>query len=1439
MSIYIAQTLRTVFNRYAEHVAAVDSCQAISYRELDILSSRLASQLKMAVHPSGKIVLAIDRSVYALVGIVAAIKAGIGYIPQEWDGKDIQLFERLPAADCVFMTRSFLADKLLRKGYKVISIDAQGITASAQSMPPIDDDSLLYTIYTSGSTGVAKGVDISRANISHYVSSLAKTLEINEPLNYAYVSSLSADLGNTALFVSLLTGGTLHFIGDALRRNAAEFQRYLADEQIDVLKITPSHFSSLCSDPHAVFRLKWLILGGEALASDLVRSVFERELANSVANHYGPTETTVGVSCFTMRDITAVPESGPVPVGFPIGKTIFELVNDEGEIVTHEPLAEGQLMIGGPSVGIGYSGDLELSARKFSVLAAQSQGGRFFASGDHFLRNAEGAYIFGGRKDRQVKIRGYRVDPDAIEALIVEHCQAQAAVVFPLTVGTSAHIQLVVALVPQRVPFEYSDTHAEMSAALERLLPEYMRPRQVMLLESMPITTNGKTDLKTLKAMLELEPERNASVDYGQISIDSEIVEKVVEIWSAYLGAPPAALTSDFYTEGGDSILAIQLLSALQNESVGIQASLFYQTPTFAGLLEAVSAAATSSNAIVLEKTTKRLLSPIQHWFFEQFPEGTDHWNQSVLIDCSEPLDINAMQLAVHTILKSHPLIATRFKSNASTWEVTDCQPEIAEVFDVLNLASEAEIGGAIEEMHQQISLSLGRLLRIRIIRQNGQLDRIALVCHHLVIDGVSWRILLDDLTRLYTASLENTSRPIAIDSRLYWNWTERLGVWTNEVADDLSVLIGEDEKHDQPRLRTDFNVGPNVEESTGVFWLGFDETQTHILLRELPRKLGVTIQNLLLAAFVRSVAQVLGENLTCLRVDVESHGRQLFSEALDLSRAFGWFTALFPFTVDLLPDEPILEAVQRLQSKLTGIEHDGIGYGAYRYLGNAAPVKSVRPELCFNYLGHFGVDPAGRLGWSLSDKYPGATRAPDSNRLYGFKLTGRVVDHRLGLDFSYSRNQYSQLTVEHILTLIEKDLVTAIAEIDSSTAQIPACKLYDEVSSTGLLTYIPTALRGDISTIASDDEPVKSVLLTGATGFIGVYVLRELLSHSNAIVHCMVRGRGGESPSERLRQTVKWYFPDLEIESIASRIIVHDADIVTEHLGLAPAVYSDLAESIDVVLHLAADVRLMAPLEELRRTNVQGTSNVLEFCLASRVKQLHLLSTLSVAGVAAIQGSNVFSEDDLQCGQSFLTPYEQSKYEAEILVQKFVAAGGRACIHRTGSVSADITGTFQMNFESNRVMQSIATYALIGMVPDRDEDLLLCRVDDLARSFVRVALDRLITNGTFHLTPRSPFMHNSLAGVLRNLGLNVSLVPRDEYLEGLKRIEDQHPRLAILGRTWALRTDRGISIDASRTDDQLHALGVPIAPIDVAWFSRFLKRCGEHGYLPRTEVSF
>ena len=408
----ITRLFASIASTYPSRTAVIAGQESINYAQLDDASNRIAHLLlSEGVRLGSPVVLLVDRSIHAIIGMLGIIKSGAYYVPIEWMDTDIeQTLEKIGGS--VILTTSHISSLIGSSETKVLVIDAQYPMATKVMLDPdISESSLVYTIFTSGSSGVAKGVQITHANLLHYSLSLMKQLSIAQPLNYAFVSSFSTDLGNTCIYLSLLSGGCLHLVDQDTRRDPRRFQLYLGRNDIDVLKITPSHFTALFG--HYLYldqiSLEFLIFGGEKLRIEIVKSALECKLARTIVNHYGPTETTIGASCYVVTSIDQIPlQAKSVPIGWPIGQTDLRLLDSTGQCVSVE--GNGELFIGGPSVARGYYNNEQLTAERFIEMDLDAQGlKRYYRTGDLCYRYKNGCLEFLGRCDRQIKVRGFRV----------------------------------------------------------------------------------------------------------------------------------------------------------------------------------------------------------------------------------------------------------------------------------------------------------------------------------------------------------------------------------------------------------------------------------------------------------------------------------------------------------------------------------------------------------------------------------------------------------------------------------------------------------------------------------------------------------------------------------------------------------------------------------------------------------------------------------------------------------------------------------------------------------------------------------------------------------------------------------------------------------------------------------------------------------------------
>jgi amino acid adenylation domain-containing protein len=444
-------------------------------------------------------------------------------------------------------------------------------------------ENVAYVIYTSGSTGLPKGVAIEHRQIVNYLFSISEKLELKAGAGFAMVSSFAADLGHTAIFPGLCHGATLHIISRDEAMDAAALGEYFDRHHVDYLKIVPSHLAALlaCGEQSHVIPKQQLVLGGEASTYELVETVRRLDNQCQILNHYGPTETTVGVLTYRVepgqhRELAAI-----VPLGQPLSNVQVYILDQRMQPV---PLGvAGELYIGGRCVSRGYIKKPSLTAERFVPHPFSTEpGARLYKTGDSVRYSPDGHIQFLGRLDQQIKMRGLRIEPGEIEAAIREYPGAnEAAVIFDETGGRQRLIAYLVARPQSQISIE------ELSHHLKRRLPDYMIPSAFVLLDQMPLTSNGKLDRKALPLPESVVQDETS----GYTSPRTGVEQVIASIWATLLRRERVGVEDNFFTLGGHSLLATQVLSRVRELlQVKLPLRVLFESPTVGELARAVIA---------------------------------------------------------------------------------------------------------------------------------------------------------------------------------------------------------------------------------------------------------------------------------------------------------------------------------------------------------------------------------------------------------------------------------------------------------------------------------------------------------------------------------------------------------------------------------------------------------------------------------------------------------------------------------------------------------------------------------------------------------------------------------------------------------------------------------------------------------------------------------
>ncbi|MFL0181628.1 AMP-binding protein [Mycobacterium sp. SMC-15] len=551
----------------------------------------------------------------------------------------------------------------------------------------------------------------------------------------------------------------------------------------------------------------------------------------------------------------------------------------------------------------------------------------------------------------------------------------------------------------------------------------------------------------------------------------------------------------------------------------------------------------------------------------------------------------------------------------------------------------------------------------------------------------------------------------------------------------------------------------------------------------------GQMLEAALLSAFSDAIADARGES--SVDIEVESHGRGSGADDAAFVETVGWFTAVKWLTVAAGARAP---EVQRMVRDAALLPMDTSG---------------GRPKIGFNFLGTFRLPAEPLLGWTPANEIPGPARCAAGDPIYALRLTARVVDDRLVTDLVYRASEFPDELVDKAY----RQFATAIAALTGTPAAPVECS---SISTSGM-PLLTGAAGADVARVKVGTEPA-AVLLTGATGYLGGHILTSLIA-AGARVTCLVRTPDPKLPVAVERGSVELVVGDVTKDSLGLGI----TDIATARRGLT------------TVIHAAADVRLAAPLKELEATNVEGLRKLLKWIDDGSVVPLHQVSTLAVAGT--VDGPRrCFSEADLSIGQRFLSPYERSKFSAELLVRSWSQRGIPSFIYRMGHVAAHSrTGAFQRNAADNRIYQTLSGYIAARCAPHLPSSTIaFSHVDTVAAGLVAVALCRHAAPGVYHLESPYDIHQTEVIGWLRACGYSVELVDEAEFQRAVRRLAIDDPARAHLLTSWEGHADRNIRFDRSRTLAELARRGVRFTRPSAHWGEAAIRWAGEAGALPQ-----
>lgn len=1010
-----------------DKIAAIFGKNKLTYRELNGRANRLARVLKEKGVTADNIVgIMVERSLEMIVGILAILKAGGAYMPISPSYPQDRIYFMMEDSKAqVLLTQKCYADN-----YKfvenVIDLDDEDIyTGDDENLEESSNsNNLAYVIYTSGSTGKPKGVMIEHYSVINRLNWMQKKYPISENDVILQKTPFSFDVSVWELFWWGFNGASVCFLIPGGEKEPETIVDAIIEHKITVMHFVPSMLNLFLeyieaeNEVERVKSLKQVFASGEALNLHQVRKfnrLLYKQNGTKLSNLYGPTEATVDVSYFDCSEESDINE---VPIGRPIDNINMYIVDKNLKL---QPIGvEGELVIAGDGLARGYLNRPSLTEEKF-VVCQFAENKRVYRTGDLARWMTDGNIEFLGRKDFQVKIRGNRVELGEIEARLKEYKDIRNTVVV-LKEDKTGDKYICAYIVSDANP-----TVIELREYLMTDLPEYMIPSYFIKIKEIPLTANGKIDRKALP-----EPDTNVNTGAEFVAPRNEVEEKLVKVWNEVLGVENIGIKDSFFALGGDSIKGLQVLSRLHGNNLKLTMKDLFNYPT----IEELSTLVEVVTREVYQGTVEGYINatPIQRWFFENELIGESHFNQSLMVFKKDGFDFSAVEKAFVKLVEHHDALRIICKKEKGQVEQYN-----RGIVDRTFLSKEVDLNGKdnyrelIEEEANRVQAGIdiwnGPLVSICLFK-TSEGDHLLIAIHHLVVDAVSWRIILEDLAKAYDQAVKGQEILFDRKTDSYKYWAERISEYSNSknLLSEIDFWARIENVDDIRPLPKDNEVNERKYKNSNIIQLILDEEETTNLLKNINRAYNTEVNDILITALGLAVKEWTG--MEKVAVNIEGHGREEIIDDININRTVGWFTSLYPLILDMQESDNLSYLIRYIKDTIRSIPKKGVGYGIIKYLTekeNKATLKfKLEPEISFNYFGELS-DVAVSEQFNVSHLSAGNSVGADFKRKHAIDVNCFMSDGKFFVEFTYNSDEYRKDTILDMVGYYKKVISTII----------------------------------------------------------------------------------------------------------------------------------------------------------------------------------------------------------------------------------------------------------------------------------------------------------------------------------------------------------------------------------------------------------------------------
>ncbi|MDQ0858860.1 amino acid adenylation domain-containing protein [Bacillus sp. V2I10] len=998
---------KTIYQLFEEQVARTPDKVALSleneeltYRELNEKSNQLARYLLKKNVKKGTIVgISTKHSLETIIGILGVVKAGAAYLPLDPDYPSERINYMLEDSGISMLLTNFdTSNRWNISPHKVEVVQLHSANlymGKSYNLKALSDPSdLAYIIYTSGSTGTPKGTMIEHQGLVNYTC-WAKNVYVGSSQDevFPFYSSLAFDLTVTSIFTPLISGNRIVIY--PADENEHVLYKIFREAKVSIIKLTPSHLSLLQDVESGVSSIKKFIVGGEDLTVSLAKSIqnrFGKDI--KIFNEYGPTETVVG--CMIHQFDIEKDIGTSVPIGMPAQNTKIYLLDSD---LRHVPMgAVGEIYISGDGVTRGYLNKLDLTRDRF-IPNPFSSGERMYRSGDLARFIDESKIEFLGRADNQIKVRGFRIELGEIERNLLNHPSIRDAVVVDREDHDGNYL-CAYYIEKKEV------TDSELFRFLKKFLPAFMIPSHFIPLKEIPLTINAKVDRDALPK----------PVIAKRQAAEAAIEEDLVCIIRQVLHVDKVRMRDNFYHLGGDSIKAIQIASRLSEKGLKIKTKDILSNPVIEDM------------ALHLETTGKKWHGsnqpcvgsiqslPSASWFFSQNLDNIHHYTQSVLLKVKDDINMQMLEFALQILVCHHD--SFRLNYMIQTEKLYYNEKHLDHKFELKffdlscysvqdQIDHIAKIG---EMLKSSFNIENDILLKACIFDLGNQGKRFLMAAHHLAVDGISWRIIFEDMNRLYSQMENKEIALLPPKDNSVQDWGIEL--------EKLSEKIPDKEKRYwnhvyQSREETflDFDLGPDRMEFCETLDQKLTAEETAQLFQKANEAYRTKADELMIIALSMVMSDYIKKNEVI--IEVEGHGREDLSDEIDVSRTVGWFTSLYPILMKV-ENTDISQQIKQLKDQLRSIPSKGLSHGVLKYISDELRFDNQK-YVRFNYLGDFNASFSNGI-FEFAEEYSGRDNCNANVMDCLVDIVAYTVDKKLNISITYSRNKFKRETISEFV---------------------------------------------------------------------------------------------------------------------------------------------------------------------------------------------------------------------------------------------------------------------------------------------------------------------------------------------------------------------------------------------------------------------------------------